>query len=123
MISSLFDLLGFKREGRHYYVSEMDIPIEIPSDTLEGSKDKVIKLITPEGYCYVIGIDDLILDRLEAAEYWTDARSLEWARYLIYSQFESIDLSYMREIALREDYKLAARLEQEYLWVTNNMFD
>lgn len=101
----------------------MDIPIEIPSDTLEGSKDKVIKLITPEGYCYVIGIDDLILDRLRAAEYWTDARSLEWARYLIYSQFESIDLSYMREVALREDYKLAARLEQEYLWVTNNMFD
>jgi hypothetical protein len=29
----------------------------------------------------------------------------------------------MSEVALKEDYKLAARLEQEYLWVTNNMFD
>ncbi|MHA7581063.1 hypothetical protein ACX12E_11725 [Paenibacillus vandeheii] len=119
---SLFDHLGFIREGRHYYVSEMDIPIEIPSDTLEGSKDKIIKLITPEGYCYVIGIDDLILDRLRASEYWSDARSLEWARYLIYSQFESIDLTYMREVASKEDPKLASRFEQEYQWVTHHMF-
>ncbi|WP_144424414.1 hypothetical protein [Paenibacillus xylanivorans] len=103
-------------------MSEMDIPIEIPSDTLEGSKDKIIKLITPEGYCYVIGIDDLILDRLRASEYWSDARSLEWARYLIYSQFESIDLTYMREVASKEDPKLAARFEQEYQWVTLHMF-
>ncbi|MFE6077653.1 hypothetical protein ACFVQB_24615 [Paenibacillus sp. NPDC057886] len=90
-------------------VSELDIPIEIPSDTLEG-------------YCYVIGIDDLIWDRLRASEYWSDARSLEWARYLIYSQFESIDLTYMREVAAKEDPKLAARFEQEYQWVTLHMF-
>ncbi|WP_339181457.1 hypothetical protein [Paenibacillus sp. FSL R5-0701] len=120
---SLFDHLGFVHEGRHYYVSEMDIPIEIPSDTLEGSKDKIIKLLTPEGYCYVIGIDDLILDRLRASEYWTDARSLEWARYLIYSQFDTIDLTYMRKVAAEEDPKLAARLEQEYQWVTDHMFN
>lgn len=120
---ALFDELGFVREGRHYYVSEMDIPIEIPSDKLEGSKEKIIKLNTPEGYCYVIGIDDLILDRLRAAEYWTDTRSLEWARYLMYSQFDNIDLTYMRNTVSKENVKLATRLEQEYQWVIDHMFE
>lgn len=120
---ALFDELGFVREGRHYYVSEMDIPIEIPSDTLEGSKEKTIKLNTPEGYCYVIGIDDLILDRLRTAEYLSDTRSLEWARYLMYSQFDNIDLTYMRNTVLKENPKLAARFELEYRWVIDHMFE
>ncbi|WP_433749923.1 hypothetical protein [Paenibacillus amylolyticus] len=63
------------------------------------------------------------MDRLRASEYWTDARSLEWARYLIYSQFDTIDLTYMRKVAAEEDPKLAARLEQEYQWVTDHMFN
>ncbi|SCY57546.1 hypothetical protein SAMN05720606_106156 [Paenibacillus polysaccharolyticus] len=120
---ALFDELGFVREGRHYYVSEMDIPIEIPSDTLEGSKEKIIKLNTPEGYCYVIGIDDLILDRLRAAEFWSDARSLEWARYLMYSQFDNIDLTYIRNTVNIENIKLASRFEKEYQWVIDHMFE
>lgn len=39
----LFDRLGFDREGRCHYVPELDIPIEIPSDRLAGSMDKVVK--------------------------------------------------------------------------------
>jgi hypothetical protein len=120
---SLFDILGFVREGRFHYVTEMDIPIEIPSSDLAGSMDRIVKLNTPDGYCYVIGVEDLIVDRLNAAEFWTDTRSLEWARYLMSSQFESLDMDYMKKRALEESPKLLSRLELEYTWVEENMRD
>ncbi|MHA0857247.1 hypothetical protein [Paenibacillus sp. CMAA1364] len=120
---ALFDQLGFVREGRFHYVLEMDIPIEIPSNDLAGSKDRVVKLKTPDGYCYVIGVEDLIMDRLNAAEFWTDARSLEWARYLMSSQFDSLDIEYMKNRAKEESPLLLNRVELEYAWVKQNMRD
>lgn len=117
----LFDRLGFVREGRFHYVPEMDIPLEIPSNDLAGSKDRIVKLKTPDGYCYVIGVEDLILDRLNAAEFWTDARSLEWARYLMSSQFEQLDLDYLRSRALEENPQLLKRLEKEHAWVQEHL--
>lgn len=110
----LFDLLGFERtsDRRHYYVQELDMPIEIPSDTLAGSKDKVIKLSTPEGYCYVIGIEDLVLDRLKAALYWSDKRSEEWAIYLLAAQLENVDQEYLFSAAQQEDSELSEKLKQ-----------
>lgn len=119
----LFDRLGFLRKGRFHYVTEMDIPIEIPSSDLAGSKDRVVKLNTPNGYCYVIGVEDLIMDRLNATEFWTDARSQEWARYLMSSHFENLDLDYMKRSASKEHPNLLKRLEQEYEWVKKNMRD
>lgn len=117
----LFDRLGFLKRGRYYYLEDLDIPIEIPSSDLAGSKDRVIKLNTPDGYCYVIGVEDLIVDRLNAAGLWKDSRSLEWARYLISSQYEHLDMVYIRQRALDENLKLLERLEYEYNWVSNHM--
>lgn len=117
----LFDRLGFVREGRFHYVPEMDIPLGIPSNDLAGSKDHIVKLKTPEGYCYVIGVEDLILDRLNAAEFWTDARSLEWARYLMSSQFEQLDVDYMRTRALEQNPQLLKRLEKEHKWFQEHL--
>ncbi|MFC5703751.1 hypothetical protein ACFPVX_20900 [Cohnella faecalis] len=102
---------------------DLDIPIEIPSSKLAGSYDRVIKLNTPDGYCYVIGIEDLILDRLNAAEFWQDTRSLEWARYLMSSQFEGLDFNYLREKANEDNPNLSRRLEDTIKWVKENTVD
>ena len=37
--------LGFKKEGRAWYHSNLEISIEIPSNYLEGSEDKVIEYV------------------------------------------------------------------------------
>ncbi|MNJ63415.1 hypothetical protein D3C77_593140 [compost metagenome] len=97
----------------------MDIPIEIPSDTLAGSKDKIVKLSTPEGYCYVIGIEDLVLDRLKAALYWDDKRSEEWAVYLISAQMNQIEMDYLRTAAQQEDPDLFTKLEEVIQWISS----
>ncbi|XID90248.1 hypothetical protein ACF3MZ_17015 [Paenibacillaceae bacterium WGS1546] len=123
LAKALFDRLGFDREGRFYYVSEMDIPLEIPDSRLAGSYDRILKLNTPDGYCYVIGIEDLILDRLNRAEFWQDSRSLEWARYLMSTQLENLDFAYMREKAQEEHPKLLSVLEEVIAWVRDHVSD
>lgn len=123
LAKALFDRLGFDREGRYYYSSQLDIPIEIPDSRLAGSLDRIVKVNTPEGYCYVIGVEDLILDRLNRAEFWQDARSEEWVRYLISSQMESLDMAYLHEKAGEEHPKLLQRLRDTINWVKQNMKD
>ena len=120
LAKGLFERLGFEREGRFYYVTELDVPIEIPDHRLAGSSDRVLKLNTPDGYCYVLGIEDLILDRLNRAEFWGDARSLEWARFLMVSQQDNVDFAYLREKANGEHPKLSELLEQTINWVKKN---
>lgn len=117
LAKGLFERLGFEREGRFYYVPELDVPIEIPDDRLAGSTDRILKLNTPDGYCYIVGVEDLILDRLNRAEFWRDARSLEWARFLMAAQQENVDFAYLRERAQEEHPKLLGLLEETIQWV------
>lgn len=122
LAKGLFARLGFERVGRFYYVPELDVPIEIPDHRLAGSSDRILKLNTPDGYCYILGIEDLILDRLNRAEFWGDARSLEWARFLMATQQEHVDIAYLREKAQEEHPKLLELLEKTVNWVENNGF-
>ncbi|WP_067725081.1 DUF6036 family nucleotidyltransferase [Oceanobacillus damuensis] len=60
--------LGFTKEGRSWYHEELEISIEIPDNYLEGSKDKVIEMeLENELVIYVIGVEDIIIHRLESA--------------------------------------------------------
>lgn len=121
LAKELFGRLGFFKEGKNYIVPELEIPIEIPHSRLAGSAERLVKLNTPDGYCYVIGVEDLIIDRLSQAEVWDDKRSLEWARYLTSSQWDDLDVGYLRERAGEEHPKLLERLEETLAWVEKNM--
>jgi predicted nucleotidyltransferase len=60
--------LGFTKEGRHWYHEELLISIEIPGDMLQDADyERIIELQLPESRkVFVIGIEDIILDRLRA---------------------------------------------------------
>lgn len=71
--------LGFKKAGRNWYHSELEIAIEIPSNSLEGSEDKVIRMELENGkFINVIGIEDIIIHRLESANV-SHLKNLEWS--------------------------------------------
>jgi hypothetical protein len=44
---------------------------------------------------YVIGIEDIILDRLRAAVHWKSGEDREWGYRLLLIYFEDIDLTYI----------------------------
>ncbi|QQE79172.1 hypothetical protein [Alicyclobacillus sp. SO9] len=79
----------------HWYHSELELPIEIPDDSLFGSENRVTELDVDGAIVYVIGIEDLILDRLRAGVYWKSTSDMEWAKYLLESYFDDIDAEYL----------------------------
>jgi predicted nucleotidyltransferase len=116
----ILERLGFiKRPGeRHWTHKELFIPIEIPDDTLAGSMDRVIEVATEEGFrVYVIGVEDLILDRAKAAVYWESLSDREWALLLMNAQWQEIDFDYLLGEARKElgldVYNLVLQLKQE----------
>lgn len=108
-----FDLLltkelDFNKEGRSWYHEELELSIEIPDNFLEGSKDKIIQIELASGRpIFVIGIEDIIIHRLESAVVsqnnhpeWTD--DYEWAERMFRihkSDTDIMDLDYLMKAA------------------------
>lgn len=93
--------LDFVREGRHWYHEKLSISIKIPNDILEDADyDKVIELSLEKGLkVYVIGIEDIILDRLRACVHWKSSSDYEWGRRLLLLHYERLDIPYMTQQA------------------------
>src|SRR5690606_8579503 len=86
--------IGFKREGRIYYHEDIEVVIDVVDNALEGSYEKLVKLqLDQERYVYVISMEDIILDRLRGFE---NSDSNEWGLRLLASNFDSIDLEYIK---------------------------
>jgi len=94
----LFVRLGFKREGMIWLNEELRIAVQIvaryPSRT-----EKVRSIEVGGVNIKVVGVEDLIVDRLVAAKFWRSNTKLdtEQAAVLLYNFKKSIDLEYLRK--------------------------
>lgn len=103
--------LGFKSEGRGWYHEDLEIAIEIPSNSLEGNVNKVVKVELPnDKYIHVIGVEDIIIHRLESAivshkdnPEWSD--DYGWAFRMFITHKDSNDI--MDQMYLLEEAKKA----------------
>jgi hypothetical protein len=87
--------LGFEKEGRYWIHPEIGLSIEIPDHVLAGDYDKVTTFPIGKRKVYVIGIEDIILDRLRAAVNWRSGVDREWGFRLLYTYFPKIDVDYL----------------------------
>ena len=96
--------LGFSVEGRHWYHEKLMISIEIPNDILEDADDsKVTELqINNDLKVYVIGIEDIILDRLRACIHWKSTSDCEWGKRMFLLHHDRLDIEYMKEISTKD---------------------
>lgn len=95
-IEDILFMLGFKKEGRHFYHKEIEIAIEVPSNYLAGSYEKVAKVVIDEQhYVYLISIEDIILDRLRAAVHWKSEEDSIWGFKLLAKNYEYVDIAYL----------------------------
>ena len=106
--------LGFLQEGRHWYHPRVEVALEIPGDVLKGADpDRVIKINLPSGrHLYVIGIEDIILDRLRACIRSRSSSDCEWGLRMLKVHHASLDLKYMVAMAEEDGTATADRLER-----------
>ncbi|HOP56230.1 MAG TPA: DUF6036 family nucleotidyltransferase [bacterium] len=101
-IGNLLESWGFKRVGRHWYHLEFDIAVEIPDEYLAGDYSRLTS-VKIEGFTtYIIGIEDLIIDRLNACVHWSSLQDCEWVKELILLHKDDIDWDYLINRAKQE---------------------
>lgn len=102
-IDAVLSAWGFEREGRHWYDDELKLVVEVPgaSPDAEGRRH-VVAVRLGALVAYVIGPEDLVVDRLCAAAHWNDEESLLWASVLLQGAPE-LDMAYLRRRAVAED--------------------
>ena len=102
-IDSKLKPLGFIREGKYWTLKDSDIAIEVPSGPLAGSRDKITEVEVEKGLnVYLIGIEDIIIDRLNSYKYWNVESDKEWIIGMIFVNYEDIDWKYLLNRAEKE---------------------
>ncbi|MBU4128773.1 helix-turn-helix domain-containing protein [bacterium] len=94
---------NFTQEGRHWYNQELDIAIESPTSGLSG--EELERITTVEIYgltIYIVGIEDIIIDRLNAYVHWESIDDGRWAKELIQIHKKEIDWKYLEKRAKEE---------------------
>jgi len=102
-IALVMNKLGFINHGGTWiHAVNEQIIVEFPKGPLAGSFDKIQPVSIGAGIVYVIGLEDIILDRLLAAKFWNDGSEL-WVEFLFLSRPDEIDWRYLSRRSREEN--------------------
>ncbi len=103
---------GFERRGRHLISVPLDLAVEFPGQTLDSRAeyDRINTIEVPGGEVRMIGVDDLIVDRLCALVHGGATGEFENALRLAAAHFDQLDRDYLRARAASE--RVTTELDQ-----------
>ena len=98
-LDRVLSLWGFRQLGRHWIHEELALAIEAPGSRLEGERDRATELAICGSRAYVIGIEDLIIDRVCSYVTWGSQADGRWASILLELHKARVDRDYLRRRA------------------------
>ena len=101
-VDAVFAEMGFKKEGRYWVEQDLDLMFEAPAGILKGEEAVLTKVKLEDLECYVLGIEDLILDRLNGYVHWKWEDDGRWVRRLVHLHGKTLDRDYLRRRAEKE---------------------
>jgi len=101
--------LGFVKKGRYWVHEGLDMAVEVPAADLPGEEASRETAELEGGlHCVVIGLEDLIIDRMNACQHWKSEVDCEMTELLIVRYREELDWAYLeKRAALPENDTLA----------------
>ena len=115
-VDDAFAEFGFEKEGRYWYHGELDLLFEAPAPAGLPGEDAPRTEIEIDGLrVVIIGIEDLLIDRLRAWVHWKSDEDGRWTRRLALLYPDRIDWEYVRErtSAIAEEADALGRIERE----------
>jgi len=97
--------LDFVKKGRYWVHDGLDMAVEAPASDLAG-EDAAREIVELEGglRCVVIGLEDLIIDRMNACKHWKSEVDCEMTELLIMHYRQELDWVYLeKRAALQEN--------------------
>jgi hypothetical protein len=98
----LENTFGFKPSGRHWINEQIGLSVEIPGSHLAGDKDKITIIKIGNLKVYVIGIEDLVIDRINACVHWKSQTDCDQAQFMIKYYRNRLDFRYLEKQARDE---------------------
>jgi predicted nucleotidyltransferase len=96
-LGKVLEVMGLKKMGRMWVREDLGLYIEAPGDIADIDIDKVTRIETDAGFAYVIGLEDIIFDRIQAAEHWNSESDKEQAIRMAAMFYDEIDWKYLRK--------------------------
>ena len=102
-VSEVLDEWDFERSGRHWFDEPLRLLVEAPGSRPDSAALAHVVGVNIGGVtAYVLGVEDVAIDRLCAAKFWHDEDSEIWAKAML-SVAGELDLDYIRRRAAEED--------------------
>ena len=112
-LAKVLEVMGLKKMGRMWVREDLSLYIEAPGDVADIDLDKVTKIETDAGFTYVIGLEDIIFDRIQAAEHWKSESDKEQAIRMAVVFYDEIDWKYLRKKCVDEGSEKMLRKVKE----------
>lgn len=94
--------VGFERRGSAWVHREVDLVVDFPAPPLlAGDRSRLTHVHTEDGPVALIGLEDLLVDRLNAAVHWNDAEAREWCVTML-AVHPDLDVGYLERRATQE---------------------
>ena len=115
-VDAAFAALGFDKEGRYWVHADLDLLFEAPAPAgLPGENAPRTEVEIGGLRVVIIGIEDLLIDRLRAWVHWKSDEDGRWTRRLALLYPDRIDWRYVRERTgdIPEEAEALSKLERE----------
>jgi predicted nucleotidyltransferase len=86
--------LGFERRNGAWVHADTDVIVDFPAPPLAGDPQRTIHINTVNGPVAVIGLEDLLVDRLSAVVHWKDTEAREWCIAML-ALHHDLDMDYL----------------------------
>ena len=96
--------IGFTKRGRYWVNKDLALAVEVPASVLAGEDSPLEIVEFDKGLrCRIIGIEDLIIDRLNACKYWESEVDCEMVDLLVKKYGKELNWSYLKKQASKPD--------------------
>jgi hypothetical protein len=112
-LDAVLPSIGFAKRGRYWVNEGLKMAIEAPASILVGEESPIELVDLGEGlHCRIIGIEDLLIDRLNACKHWKSETDCEMVELLAKRYVNDLDWSYLeKKAAMPENDTLSEILE------------
>ncbi|GAI09207.1 unnamed protein product, partial [marine sediment metagenome] len=110
IVENLLQYLNFEKINRIWYREDIDISIDLTGSQLAGDPTRVSRVSIKGKTVQVIGLEDVIVDRLNAFIHWKSEQDGLWAQEIVAIHQEDIDWRYLEQRCKKE--QITSALEE-----------